>query len=103
MNANQIAQLNQVRKADRRSQIAVLKTLRTEGVEVLVKLNAATRAIADEVVRLLAVTAKTVKSAFKTVSTQTKAVLAYWENSPVKPLNSRAISGAIALSLKLGF
>lgn len=103
MNTTQIAQLNEVRHSDRRSQIEVLKALRAQGIEVLPKLTASAKAIASEVERLLAMAAEAIVSVFKTVSTETKAVLAYWQNGAVKPLNSRAISGAIALSRKLGF
>jgi hypothetical protein len=103
MNANQIAKLNQVRIADRRSQIEVLKALRAQGIQVLPKLTASAKAIASEVERLLTIAAEAIVSAFKTVSTETKAVLTYWQNGAVKPLNSRAVSGAIALSRKLGF
>ena len=102
MNANQIATLSTVRTADRKSQIATLKALRAEGVEVLIKLTASAKAIGDEVTRLLAVAAAAIKSAVSKAGTDIKATLAYWQLSPVKPLN-RGERGAIALSLKLGF
>lgn len=102
MNTQQVASLNTARTADRKSQISTLKLLRSQGVEVLVKLNASARAIADEVARLLKVSATAVKRAVSKAATDVKASLAYWQARPVKPLNSRAVGGAIALSLKLG-
>jgi len=103
MNTLQVVSLNSARTADRKSQIATLKLLRSQGIEVLVKLNASARAIADEVSRLLKVATEAVKSAVSMAATDVKAALAYWQARPVKPLNSRAVGGAIALSLKLGF
>ena len=101
MNATQIAAALKTAET-RKQQVAALKVLRDAGVEVLVKLNATTRAIADEVARLLKAVTTAVKTAFKTVSTEVKAKLAFLSSRPVKALNSRAVSGAIALSLKLG-
>jgi hypothetical protein len=103
MNTQQIAFLNTARTADRKSQIATLKLLRSQGIEVLVKLNSSARAIADEVARLLKVVATVVKRAVSKAATDVKATLSYWQARPVKPLNIRAVGGAIALSLKLGF
>lgn len=103
MNTQQVASLNSALAADRKSQITTLKLIRSQGIEVLVKLNASAREIADEVSRLLKIAATVVKRAVSMAVTDVKASLAYWQASPVKPLNSRAVGGAIALSLKLGF
>lgn len=107
MNANQIAAQKIIATLEiaesRKQKIAALKELRELGVEVLVKLNATTRAIGDEVARLLAVATAAVKSAIKGVSTAVKASLAYWQSEPVKGINMRAVRGAIALATKLGF
>ena len=100
MNAIQIATLKTAET--RKQQVAALKSLREAGVEVLVKLNATTRAIADEVARLLNAATVAVKSAAKSVSTAVKAELAYWLKAPVKGGNMRAMNGAIALATKLG-
>lgn len=101
MNATQIATLKTAET--RKAQISALKALREAGIEVLVKLNATTRAIADEVARLLKVAVEAVKSAIKGASTVVKASLAYWIDEPVRGENMRAMRGAIALATKLGF
>jgi len=103
MNANQIAKLNQVRHSDRRSQIEVLKQVRSEGIKLLTKLTASAKAIASDVERLLAMAAEAISSAIKARVIEVKAVMAYWANTHVKAPNLRAVKGAIALSQKLGF
>lgn len=103
MNTNQIAKLNQVRNADRRSQIEVLKQVRSEGVKLLTKLTASAKAIASEVERLLTMAAEATSGAVKARVMEVKAVMAYWANTHVKAPNLRAVRGAIALSQKLGF
>lgn len=101
MNATQIAALKAA--TTRKDRIAALKSIRAAGIEVLVKLNATTRAIADEVARLLAIVAAAVKSAVKPTSTLVKVSLAYWLKTPVRSENMRAMRGAIALASKLEF
>jgi hypothetical protein len=103
MNATQLSQLNAAIAYNRKQQIEVLKTLRAQGVEVLVSLRGCARAIADEIKRLINVYSKAVKEVVKAAETAAKATIAYWAAKPVKSLNPRAVSGAIALSLKLGF
>lgn len=103
MNANQLNELTNAIAANRKQQIQTLKTLRAQGVEVLVSLRGCARAIADEIKRLLSIARSTVKSAVKVAQTAAKATIAYWAAKPVKPLNTRAVQGAIALSVKLGF
>lgn len=104
MNSTQIATLKTAAASNnRKDQIAALKEIRDAGITLLVKLNATTRAIADEVARLLATATEVVKSAVKGVSTAVKASLAFWVKEPVKGANLRAMRGAIALATKLGF
>lgn len=101
MNATQIATLTNA--TTRKDQIAALKEIRDAGITLLVKLNATTRAIADEVARLLDMATAAIKSAIKGVSTVVKASLAFWVKEPVRRENMRAMRGAIALATKLGF
>ena len=103
MNATQITTLQTAAASNnRKMQIAALKGIREAGIEVMVKLNATTRAIGDEIARLLKTATAAVKSAIKGVSTAVKASLAYWVKSPVRSENMRAMRGAIALATKLG-
>ena len=103
MNANQLATLKNAIAQNRKQQISVLKELRAQGVEILVSLRACTRAIADEVARLVKLASASITKAVSVLTTDAKATLAFWAGKPVKSLNTRAVRGAIALSLKLGF
>jgi len=102
MNTQQLTELKAAINTDRKNQIAVLKAVRAAGVKLAIDLRASTRAIADEISRLLRLAVEGVKSVVKVAETVSKATLAYWVGSPVKALNSRGVKGAIALSLNLG-